>query len=66
MSKTRIRILFILSCALAGLSLGAGVGFGVAGLTHKVSIFVLSIGELLGLALLSISVTLLLFVGIVS
>ena len=64
MSKVKIRIAFIASCALLGLSLGAGVGFGIAGLNLKISIFVLAIGEILAFVMFAIAATLLLLTAV--
>lgn len=64
MTKGKIRFLFILACALAGISLGVGVGVAIAGLTQKVGLYVLSSVSIMTLALFAISITLLLFVAI--
>ena len=64
MLKGKYRVLFILLCALAGISLGVGVGFSIAGLSHLVGIFLLSIGTVLAMLLFAISVTLILLLGV--
>ena len=66
MNRRSPRILFILACALAGAALGVGVGLGIAGLTHKTGMLVMSVGSLLCLAIFALAVTFLLFYGVYS
>ena len=60
----RSKVAFIFACLFAGLSLGAGIGFGLAGLAKKIPLFVLSIGEILAFLVLALAIVALLFVGV--
>ena len=62
--KKQSKFFFIFACAVAGLSLGIGMGFAVAGLIRYIGLTICAIGTLFSLVLFALAVIAIAFIGL--